>query len=92
MVENGRDHRSGGRFPVASRHRDPILQPHEFRQQLTTRNHRNLQTARLLHFRIRFINRRTDYQSLRPRDILRVVTLVNNRAQFTQTIRRRGQF
>ena len=63
---------------------DAVLQPHQFRQQFTARNHRDLQPARFLHFRIRLIHRRTHHQRLRARHIGSVVTLVNGGPQLRQ--------
>ena len=51
-IQNRRDHRGGGGLAVAAGDGDAVLQAHQLGQQFAARNHRNLQAARFLDFRI----------------------------------------
>ena len=60
VVQDGGGHRRGGGLAVAARHRNAVLQPHQLGQHLAARDDRDLQTARLLHLGVRFVDRGAD--------------------------------
>ena len=81
-IQNRRHHRRGGSFPMAASNGNAELQTHQFRQQFAARNHRNLQTARLRHFRIGRIERGRNNHRFRSGDIFGAMTHLDGCAQF----------
>ena len=67
--EHQRDHRRRRRLAVRAGHRDRVAEPHQLREHLRARNHRNLPPRRLADLRVRRPHRRRHHHDVRVADV-----------------------
>ena len=72
-LEHQRDHRRRRRLAVRAGDRDRVAQPHQLREHLGPRNHRNLPPRRLDDLGVRRPHRRRHHHDVRVADVRRVV-------------------
>ena len=85
-LQRQRDHRRRRSLAVRTSHRDRVAQAHQLGQHLCPRNHRDVATGRLDHFRIRWLHRRRDHHDISTTDVLCGMADVHSDAERGQSV------
>jgi hypothetical protein len=84
--EDDRDHRRRRRLAVRACHRDAVAKPHQLREHLGARNHRNLPERRFAHLGVRRTDGRGNDDDLGVAHVARIVAVRHADPQRLETI------